>query len=292
MSERTYATYIALIGAVCGYVVINRFVSADSLTLRNSQIQGFFVGYGLALVTIEIIARKNIARINGWVTAFGCGLPGNGMFTRAAHVRIFPGPINVPQEAMYWRTRVDGAGDTLSGAHDYIMHFPPEGLPPNDAFWSLTMADAKERFVANPLNRYLVGKVGNDWREPRYAPYGRRVRPQVWTTSPACARDGRSLLQRKFTAPNNTIVADVGTRTTGTHVGDYLIAGPGWKGQVPSGMKQISSPNNSVFVIGRILVYGDSDLPTAYALTKQIQIPRKSHRCLDGAARRRRSGAC
>ena len=35
--------------------------------------------------------------------------------------------------------------------------FPPEGLPPNDAFWSLTMADAKERFVANPLNRYLVG---------------------------------------------------------------------------------------------------------------------------------------
>jgi hypothetical protein len=34
------------------------------------------------------------------------------------------------------------------------MHFPPEGLPPNDAFWSLTMADAKEHFVANPLNRY------------------------------------------------------------------------------------------------------------------------------------------
>ena len=76
MSERTYAIYIALIGAVCGYVVINRFVSFDSLTLRNSLIQGFFVGYGLAIVTIEIIARMKIARINGWVTAFGCGLPG------------------------------------------------------------------------------------------------------------------------------------------------------------------------------------------------------------------------
>jgi hypothetical protein len=37
-------------------------------------------------------------------------------------------------------------------------------------------------------------------------------------------------------------------------------------------MKQISSPDNSVFVIGRILVYSDADLPTAYALTKQIQI--------------------
>ena len=157
MSSRTYAIFVTLIGAVCSYVVIKRSFSADSLILRNALIQGFFVGFGLALVTIEILARIKIVRINGWVTAVGCGLPGNGMFTRAAHIRIFPGPINVPQEAMYWKTNVDGAGRTLSGEHDYIMHFPPQGLPPNDAFWSLTMADAKERFVANPLNRYLVG---------------------------------------------------------------------------------------------------------------------------------------
>ena len=37
-----------------------------------------------------------------------------------------------------------------------MMHFPPGGLPPNDAFWSLTMGDAKNRFVANPINRYSV----------------------------------------------------------------------------------------------------------------------------------------
>ena len=157
MSDRQYKLFIAFVGAVCSYVVIKRFLSADSLTLRNALVQGLFVGFGLAVVTIEIIARIKIARINGWITAFGCGLPGNGMFTRAAHTRIFPGPINVPKEAMYWKTNVDGMGHTLSGEHDYIMHFPPGGLPPNDAFWSLTMADAKERFVANPLNRYLVG---------------------------------------------------------------------------------------------------------------------------------------
>jgi hypothetical protein len=58
---------------------------------------------------------------------------------------------------MYWRTGVDGAGHTLFGKRDYVLHFPPGGLPPNDAFWSLTMADAKERFVANPINRYSVG---------------------------------------------------------------------------------------------------------------------------------------
>lgn len=76
----------------------------------------------------------------------------------------------------------------------------------------------------------------------------------------------------QFTAPNNTIFAYVGKRATGTHAGDYLITGPGWKGQAPSGMKQISSPHNSVFVIGRTLVSSDSDLPTAYALAKQIQV--------------------
>jgi len=157
MSSRTYPVFITLIGAVCGYVVVRRFLAADALTLRNALIQGFFVGFGFAVVTIEIVARVKTVSINGWVTAFGCGLPGNGMFTRAAHTRIFPGPINVPQEAMYWRTSVDGAGHTLSGAHEYIVHFPPDGLPPNDAFWSLTMADANERFVANALNRYLVG---------------------------------------------------------------------------------------------------------------------------------------
>ena len=157
MSARTYSIYITCIGIVCAYVVIHWSLFPASLTLRNALIQGVLAGAGLALVTIEILARIKATRVNGWVTVFGCGVPGNGMFTRAAHARIFPGPVNVPQEAMYWWTHVDGAGHTLSGEHDYIMHFSPGGLPPNDAFWSLTMADAKNRFVANPINRYIVG---------------------------------------------------------------------------------------------------------------------------------------
>jgi hypothetical protein len=36
------------------------------------------------------------------------------------------------------------------------MCFPPGGLPPNKAFWSLTMGDAQNRFVANSINRYSV----------------------------------------------------------------------------------------------------------------------------------------
>jgi hypothetical protein len=57
---------------------------------------------------------------------------------------------------MYWTTSGDGAGHVLSGAHNYTLHFPPGGLPPHNAFWSLTMGDAQNRFVANPINRYSV----------------------------------------------------------------------------------------------------------------------------------------
>ena len=77
----------------------------------------------------------------------------------------------------------------------------------------------------------------------------------------------------QFTDPSkNTVFAYVGKRTTGTQAGDYLITGPGWKEQAPGGMKQISSPNNSVILVGRVLVEGDSDVSTAYGLSKQIHL--------------------
>ena len=77
----------------------------------------------------------------------------------------------------------------------------------------------------------------------------------------------------QFTDPSkNTVFSYVGKRTTGTQAGDYLITGPGWKGQAPGGMKQISSPNNSVILVGRVFVENDSDVATAYDLSKQIQL--------------------
>jgi hypothetical protein len=82
----------------------------------------------------------------------------------------------------------------------------------------------------------------------------------------------------QFTDPSKNInFAYVGTRTTGTKAGDYLISGPDWKGAVPQGTTQISSPNNSVLVFGRILVYNDNDIPTAYELSKQIQLAPLNH---------------
>jgi hypothetical protein len=77
----------------------------------------------------------------------------------------------------------------------------------------------------------------------------------------------------QFTDPSKNVnFAYVGKRTTGTDAGDFLISGPDWKGAVQRGMTQISSPNNSVAVIGRVFVANDGDLPIAYNLAIEIQI--------------------
>jgi hypothetical protein len=125
-------------------------------TIVSDIVQGIIAGGVLAFITFQIIAHAYVTKVNGWITVFGCGEPGNGTLLRAACANEFPGPINVPKEAMYWMTRVDGRGQTLSGQRKYIMHFPQGQLPPNDAFWSLTMGDARNHFVPNPLNRYSV----------------------------------------------------------------------------------------------------------------------------------------
>jgi hypothetical protein len=122
----------------------------------DDVVQGIIVGGVLAFITFQILTNTYVTTVDGWTTILGCGEPGNSILFKAACAKTFLGPINLPQEAMYWTTKVDGAGQKLSGQYDYIMHFPPGGLPPNNAFWSLTMGDARNHFVPNPINRYSV----------------------------------------------------------------------------------------------------------------------------------------
>jgi hypothetical protein len=155
MSRKTTSLAI-VVGAVCIYFLIHLFFFPQTRIVRNDIVQGFLIGWGLAFVSAQIYANLKAVKVNGWVTMYGLGEPSNGMFLRAAHAQLFPGPVNTPQEAMYWWTNKDGSRHTLSGVHNYIMHFPPRQLPPNHAFWSITMGDARNHFVANPLNRYSV----------------------------------------------------------------------------------------------------------------------------------------
>ena len=82
-------------------------------------------------------------------------LKNNYLYRMAAGVIGLYG--NSKQEAMYPFYGVDSDKQPLSGANRYTLRFAPNQLPPVNAFWSLTMYDLPERFLAdNPINRYLI----------------------------------------------------------------------------------------------------------------------------------------
>jgi hypothetical protein len=129
-------------------------------TIVRDVVQGIIAGGVLAFVTaILIINAVDIhiqTRINGWMTTLKCGELRNGILLRAACANDIAA-LNFPEEEVYWQTFVDGAGHRLNGQHDYILHFPPGGLPPNEATWSVTMGDSRRLMVDNPIHRYSVG---------------------------------------------------------------------------------------------------------------------------------------
>ncbi|HEY7342136.1 MAG TPA: DUF1214 domain-containing protein [Ktedonobacterales bacterium] len=130
-------------------------------TLSISHVpQAIIVGAVLAFLTAQVImsavVRAMTTTVNGWSTTMKAGQPGNGILLRAACARTLPA-VNVAQEAAYWTTTRDGAGQRLTGQREYVLHFPAGQLPPNDAFWSLTMTDVVGFMVSNPINRYSVG---------------------------------------------------------------------------------------------------------------------------------------
>lgn len=132
----------------------------SKLTVVAGVVPGVLVGAVLAFVTALLLVTSQVhamqTTINGWSIAMTCGKASNGILVRAACAQALP-MVNLPQEAVYWTATVDGAEQTLTGAHDYVLHFPPGGLPPNNAFWSLTMTIAPGYLVANPINRYSLG---------------------------------------------------------------------------------------------------------------------------------------
>jgi len=118
-------------------------------------VESLLIGVVLAFITSQVLVNSHVTTVNGWSTIVGCGEPGNGLVFKAACANKFPA-VNVPREALYWTTNKDGAGRVLFDQHDYTLRFPAGGLPSNSAFWSLTMGDAREKFVPNPINRYSV----------------------------------------------------------------------------------------------------------------------------------------
>jgi hypothetical protein len=130
-----------------------------SWVASSGVVQGVIIGSTLAFLTtillLDRVAKAETTTLNGWSSIPRAGQPGNGLLVRAALQKALP-VVNVFEEAAYWTTSVDGAGQTLSGAHAYRLHFAAGCLPPNRAFWSLTATDTIGYIVSNPTGRSSV----------------------------------------------------------------------------------------------------------------------------------------
>ncbi|MGZ0712777.1 DUF1254 domain-containing protein (plasmid) [Coraliomargarita sp. W4R53] len=62
------------------------------------------------------------------------------------------------------------------------------------------------------------------------------------------------------------VFANPGKRTSGTAAADYLVAGPGWVGEVPTGMTLVSAPTPHVWVLGRTQTNGPADYDAVHAV--------------------------
>jgi len=84
--------------------------------------------------------------------------------------------------------------------------------------------------------------------------------------------NGRYYLFPMLSAWTN-VIADPGTRTTGTGAQTYAVTGPGWKGTLPDGVREIKSPTDMVWFIGRIYSTGTpEDYKAVWAIQDQIKL--------------------
>ena len=100
------------------------------------------------------------AVVNGWQIGAAAGsrefYNGNwALRAAAAKLGIYG---NSEAEAVYPFTHSDVNLIKLDGSkHTYQMTFPAGQLPPVNAFWSITMYDARTQLlIENPINRYLI----------------------------------------------------------------------------------------------------------------------------------------
>ncbi len=92
--------------------------------------------------------------VDGWTTRLDIGTYTDPL-TRAVVARYGWG-ANIPQEAVYASSALDGSGQAYDGTHLYVMHFTSGSTPPVHTFWSLTLYGPDRFLVANDIQRYAI----------------------------------------------------------------------------------------------------------------------------------------
>lgn len=93
---------------------------------------------------------------NNWIAPLGIGNYGANYWLRSG-ANLLGIWANTNDEVVYYITTRDGDGQTVNGAHDYIMEFPASGRPDAvvDSYWSVILIDVPNyQVVPNPQNRF------------------------------------------------------------------------------------------------------------------------------------------
>jgi hypothetical protein len=133
--------------------------SLDHLTApqKAALAAGMKSGYEKIKQRVEALGKPE----NGWRVAtrgFGDRAVYDGDWTLRAAAAMAGIYGNNPAEALYPLLMTDRDGNKPDCSDKrYTLTFPAGELPPDTAFWSVTMYDRKTQLlVENPLNRYLI----------------------------------------------------------------------------------------------------------------------------------------
>ena len=98
-----------------------------------------------------------LARVaNGWsLNTDTMGVYGNYYLKRAIVTQLGLG-ANLPEDAVYPLNLADETASRSTARASTSIHFDKGATPPVNAFWSITLYDAKGYQVANTLNRFAV----------------------------------------------------------------------------------------------------------------------------------------
>jgi hypothetical protein len=145
---------LAHIGIVAG----QRF---DPSQLNPAVARGLSGSVALALKKLQAAvaqmgAKDSSHSQNGWrVPPMAVGNFGTNYHLRAVITLIALG-ANLPADAVYPTTFVDGDGKPLTGSNRYTLHFAKGETPPVNAFWSVTLYGPDSFFVVNSINRQAI----------------------------------------------------------------------------------------------------------------------------------------
>ena len=112
----------------------------------------------VALIQVAAAAGANAPNKQPWDIKHNLGRYGDDFLLRA--IVAWRGlAANAGEVSLYGACHNDASGEPLDGKHHYTLRFTPDGLPPADEFWSITLYNQDRFFYPNRLERFSLGNL-------------------------------------------------------------------------------------------------------------------------------------